>query len=144
YGQRADAGACNTSRRLHPRFRLKGDQRDDVMALNDPQLNQLNETVAKTGEFERCATPDGVFDLHGNLLEWTRGPQPLLMGGHYLDGKRHGVGCTYVTDGHGSEYHDFTTGFRCCKPADPKGISDAPEPPQPASAGGDSRDPPGM
>src|SRR5690606_18270264 len=36
------------------------------------------------------------------------------------------------------------TGFRCCNPADPKGISDAPEPPQPASAGDDSRDPPGM
>ena len=140
YGPKEVAGACNTNRRVHPRTRLAGDQRDDVLALNDPQLNQLKDTVSKTGEFEKCVTPDGVFDLHGNLLEWTRGEKPLLMGGHYVDGKMHGAGCTYVTDGHGAEYHDFTTGFRCCMPADKSALGE-PEPPKPAPGG---RDPAGM
>lgn len=150
YGQQEIADACNVNRRVHPRTRLRGDQRDDVSALNDPELNQLKNTVARTGEFEKCQTPEGIFDLHGNLLEWTRGEKPLLMGGHYVDGKRHGPGCTYVTDGHGAEYHDFTTGFRCCQQPDPAALSahltarrKAP-PPRAAAIPEGARDPAGM
>jgi formylglycine-generating enzyme len=150
YGAQEISGACNTSRRMHPRSRLHADQRDDVAALNDPRLNQLKDTVALTGSFEQCVTPEGVHDLHGNLLEWTRGQQPLLMGGHYVDGKQHGLGCSYVTDGHGAQYHDFTTGFRCCQKPDPDKLARfrAAEPePAPAAVPpmpGDARDPPGM
>jgi formylglycine-generating enzyme required for sulfatase activity len=152
YGIQPIADACNTSRRIHPGSRLHAERRHDSVALNDPQLNQLSDTIAKTGEFDRCVTPEGVFDLHGNLLEWTRGEVPMLMGGHYVDGKQHGPGCTYETDGHGSQYHDFTTGFRCCAKPDPDALAaraDAGAPTTPAVAqapahAGDSRDPPGM
>jgi formylglycine-generating enzyme len=150
YGARAIPNACNTNRRMHPRTRLYGDQRADSEALNDPALNQLKDTVAPTGAFDKCVTPEGVHDLHGNLLEWTRGDQPLLMGGHYLDGKTHGAGCSYVTDGHGAEYHDFTTGFRCCKQPDQALLAahraaEAQTAPAALPApSGDSRDPPGM
>lgn len=121
YGNEEKKGACNTQRPIHPSSLVHGNRKDDVISLNDPRLNQQKETVSKTGSFEECVTPDGVFDMHGNLLEWTRGtePRPLLMGGHYVDGKIHGKGCTYVTDGHGPEYHDFTTGFRCCAQPNP-------------------------
>ena len=116
YGAKPEPGACNTHRPIHPSSLVHGQRREDAVGLNDPRLNQQKETVAPTGSFSACVTPEGVADLHGNLLEWTRGDQPVLMGGYYLDGKTHGAGCLYVTDGHGPEYHDFTTGFRCCRP----------------------------
>ena len=119
YGTEFEKGACNIARRLHPVVRVHGKYQHDSVILNDPKLNQLDETVAKTGEFAKCATPEGVHDMQGNLLEWTAGDKKaLLMGGHYLEAKLHGKGCRYVTAGHGPEYHDFTTGFRCCKKAD--------------------------
>lgn len=117
YGAAERHDACNTHRPIHPSSIIHGERRTDSVALNDPRLNQVPNTIAKTGEFDQCVTPEGVYDLHGNLLEWTRGEKPLLMGGHYLDGVQHGPGCTYVTDAHGADYHDFTTGFRCCMPA---------------------------
>ncbi|MFO0569641.1 MAG: SUMF1/EgtB/PvdO family nonheme iron enzyme [Polyangiaceae bacterium] len=128
YGMSYDKRACNVERRLHPVVRLHGKYMHDSVTLNEPKLNQLDDTVAKTGEFVGCTTPDGVSDLYGNLLEWTQGDKKaLLMGGHYVEAKLHGKGCRYVTAGHGPEYHDFTTGFRCCKKADKE--------PPPADAG---------
>ncbi len=116
YGNIRQPTACNDSYRGHPVDRLlpgKGRPRD-VLTLNDPRINQLPSTVSKTGTYPACVTPDGVYDLIGNLLEWTRGPRPLLMGGHYVDSQVNGQGCTYVTMDHDAQYHDFTTGFRCC------------------------------
>lgn len=159
YGMEYEKGACNVARRLHPVLRVHGKYLHDSVILNDPKLNQLTDTVAKTGEFSGCSTPEGVFDMQGNLLEWTQGDQKaLLMGGHYVEAKLHGKGCRYVTAGHGAEYHDFTTGFRCCKKADKEALAqlaDAPAP-APASAsasapvassapsGAGPSDPPGM
>ncbi|MBX3126522.1 MAG: SUMF1/EgtB/PvdO family nonheme iron enzyme [Polyangiaceae bacterium] len=149
YGAKLQKGACNIARREHPMTRLTGGQhRTDAVSLNNPRLNQLSDTVAKTGEFERCATPEGVMDLHGNLLEWTRSTyvRPLAMGGFYLDGATHGAGCSYVTSAHGAQYHDFTTGFRCCKKPDKAALgalSGAPPLPVPRATD-DSRDPAGM
>ena len=120
YGVKEMPGACNTSRPIHPSSVVHGRRREDSVSLNDPRLNQQPDTVARTGEFARCVTPEGVHDLHGNLLEWTRGDKPLLMGGHYLDGNQHGPGCTYVTDAHVAQYHDFSTGFRCCQAPEPE------------------------
>jgi formylglycine-generating enzyme required for sulfatase activity len=135
YGMEAVKGACNTERALQPGIKVFGENRRDSVSMNDPRLNQMPDTVAHTGEFARCATPEGVHDLEGNLLEWTQGDErSLLMGGHYLDAVKHGRGCRYVTAGHGPEYHDYTTGFRCCRAADPL-VQAAPGPP---------RDPPGM
>ena len=33
----------------------------------------------------------------------------------YLDTHKHGDGCDYVTTAHAPKYHDYSTGFRCCK-----------------------------
>jgi formylglycine-generating enzyme required for sulfatase activity len=144
YGNKRAPGACNDSYRGHPVDRLlpgKGRPRDAV-TLNDPRINQLPSTVALTGSHPGCATPEGVFDLSGNLLEWTRGPRPLLMGGHYIDSTVNGPGCTYVTPDHDARYADFTTGFRCCAAAAPEAVrawkaSGAPVQ-QPGAAGRDA------
>ncbi len=133
YGMTEDASACNTTRALHPSVEIFGKLKNDSVSLNHPKLDQLPDTLEPTGKFSRCVTPEGVYDLQGNLLEWTQGDQKaLLMGGHFVEAKQHGAGCRYVTAGHGPDYHDYTTGFRCCqKPSAPVVTAE-------------SRDPPGM
>jgi formylglycine-generating enzyme len=85
--------------------------------LNDTRNNQLEGTVAKTGAFPDCVTDQGVYDMVGNLHEWTADPNGTFQGGYWLDTSQHGDGCAYRTIAHGFEYHDYSTGFRCC--ADP-------------------------
>jgi len=85
--------------------------------LNDPRNNQLENTVAKTGAHPDCVTDRGVFDMVGNLHEWTADPNGTFQGGYWLDTSEHGEGCAYRTIAHGYEYKDYSTGFRCC--ADP-------------------------
>lgn len=91
-------------------------QRDyDFDNLNDPRLNQLKGTLARAGAFPRCKTTEGVFDMVGNLHEWTADPAGTFRGGYYLDVELNGSGCDYRTTAHHDKYHDYSTGFRCCK-----------------------------
>jgi formylglycine-generating enzyme len=84
-------------------------------AMNDPRLNQLGHTVAKTGEHEGCASEWGVYDMVGNVHEWVDDPTGTFLGGFYLDASQNGEGCNYQTTAHAFGYHDYSTGFRCCK-----------------------------
>lgn len=124
YGKTHRKGACNDTTAIHPvSLVFPGRARHDSKTLNDPRLNRQPNTLAKTGSFQQCVTPEGVHDMVGNLLEWTKGhTRPLLMGGHYIDSKINGDGCHYVTPDHKEHYRDFTTGFRCCKDADPDSL----------------------
>jgi formylglycine-generating enzyme required for sulfatase activity len=87
--------------------------------LNDPRLNQQRGGLAKTGEYAACVSPDGIFDCVGNVHEWVDEPDPQghgrFRGGFYGDAENNGSGCTYVTHAHAPTYHDYSTGFRCCK-----------------------------
>ncbi|MBX3233202.1 MAG: SUMF1/EgtB/PvdO family nonheme iron enzyme [Labilithrix sp.] len=87
--------------------------------LNDPRNNQLEGGLAKTGAYPDCVTDEGVFDMVGNLSEWTADPNGTFQGGLWLDTTQHGEGCAYRTISHEFQYHDYSTGFRCC--ADPTG-----------------------
>jgi formylglycine-generating enzyme required for sulfatase activity len=78
--------------------------------------------LAHTGSHPKCASPDGVFDLVGNLHEWVdEGPDAnghgRFRGGWYGDAENNGPGCLYVTSAHEPTYHDYSTGFRCCADA---------------------------
>jgi sulfatase modifying factor 1 len=84
------------------------------LELNDPRLNQLDGTVAKTGAFADCVNDYGVYDMVGNLHEWTADPNGTFQGGFWLDTNLHGEGCAYRTIAHEYTYHDYSTGFRCC------------------------------
>jgi hypothetical protein len=88
------------------------------LALNDPRLNQMEGTVAKTGAFVECTNDYGVYDMVGNLDEWTADPNGTFQGGFWLDTDLHGEGCAYRTIAHDFAYHDYSTGFRCCASAD--------------------------
>ncbi|MEO7110088.1 MAG: SUMF1/EgtB/PvdO family nonheme iron enzyme [Polyangiaceae bacterium] len=84
------------------------------LELNDPRLDQLPDTVAKTGSSSGCVTDEGVFDMVGNLDEWTADTNGTFQGGCWLDTSQHGDGCAYRTIAHDFQYHDYSLGFRCC------------------------------
>lgn len=57
--------------RVHP----YGDEHEPHrcnLAEDDEDLSTLH--VAPSGQFSRCVTPEGVFDLAGNVAEWTNEP----------------------------------------------------------------------
>lgn len=85
--------------------------------MNDPRLNQLPDSVARTGQFTRCSNRFGVRDMVGNLHEWIerhQGNLGVFRGGFYADSRINGAGCNYTTIAHSPSYHDYSTGFRCC------------------------------
>ena len=89
--------------------------------LNDPALGQVDGALAKPGDHPECMNDFGVFDMVGNLHEWVA-TDPAAMhgafaGGYYLDTTINGDGCNYKTSAHAHDYHDYSTGFRCCAPA---------------------------
>ena len=87
--------------------------------LNDSRNNQLEGSVAKTGAFAECVNDVGAYDMVGNLHEWTADPNGTFQGGYWLDTSQHGDGCAYRTIAHAFDYHDYSTGFRCCADVTP-------------------------
>lgn len=87
--------------------------------LNDPRLGQVEGTLALTGEHDRCVNDYGVFDMVGNAHEWVATDLALehgtFAGGYFLDTSINGDGCNYATRAHAHDYHDYSTGFRCCQ-----------------------------
>lgn len=83
--------------------------------MNDPRLNQFKGGLAPTGKFKKCKNGFGVYDMVGNLHEWTASTAGTFRGGYYLDTHINGEGCDYKTTAHDAKYHDYSTGFRCCK-----------------------------
>lgn len=86
--------------------------------LNDPRLDAVPGGLARTGTFGKCTNAWRVYDMVGNLHEWTASPAGTFRGGYFLDTSINGEGCEYKTLAHDASYHDYSTGFRCC--ASPK------------------------
>jgi len=115
YGDTYVAGACNDTRAVHPVIEVYGPGATFSQAeLNDPQLNQLADSVDPTGANAACVTAEGVYDMHGNLNEWTSDAAGTHRGGDYVEAVINGPGCLYVTTANAFTDHDFSTGFRCC------------------------------
>jgi sulfatase modifying factor 1 len=122
YGPRHVPGRCNDGR-VGPVPRLFGPGNVFHAAqMNDPRVNQLPGTLARSGSHRRCTNRFGVFDMVGNLHEWveatTRSGRGVFRGGYYVDVHINGEGCDYATRAHNPGYHDYSIGFRCC--ADPR------------------------
>lgn len=147
YGPRKRAGICNSGKR-HLLARFYGENPrlwSYHHAFNDPRLDQVPGFLARTGAFRRCVTDTGLYDMVGNLHEWVSDtiepttssvvPVPraalarldrqaghgVFMGGFYSTRDEHGNGCGFVTIGHQPSYHDYSTGFRCCRAPAPRG-----------------------
>jgi hypothetical protein len=89
--------------------------------LNEPALGQVDGALGKTGEHIGCVNGWGLYDMVGNLHEWVATdpalPNGTFAGGYYLDTTLNGDGCHYRTVAHAHDYHDYSTGFRCCADA---------------------------
>jgi formylglycine-generating enzyme len=118
YGAERVTGRCNDAgyspmMRLFPQvttsWTLVG-----MTEMNDARLNQLDQTLSPTGSHDQCTNDYGVYDMVGNLHEWTNDPNGTFQGGYYLDTHKNGDGCSYRTVAHEFTYHDYSTGFRCC------------------------------
>jgi hypothetical protein len=119
YGASHERGRCNDTAHVSPMYQLYPQVRQSwrligMTEMNDPRLNQVDGTVARTGENHDCSNEWGVYDMVGNLHEWTDDPNGTFQGGWYLDTTENGAGCDYRTDAHDYTYHDYSTGFRCC------------------------------
>lgn len=119
YGQKHWPGYCNDAGVSPLGLLHHGRALHDFQSMTDPRLNQVPGSLARTGSFDRCRNEYGVFDMSGNLHEWTAETAGEFHGGYYLDTSSLGEGCEYVTDGHDRGYRDYSTGFRCCVDASP-------------------------
>ncbi len=104
---------------------------------NNPRLNREPGFLAPTGEYPGCVNDRGLHDMVGNLHEWVADPvtsrlrrevpleygdhelgprgNGVFMGGYFSSQHEHGHGCSHVTTAHRPDYHDYSTGFRCCR-----------------------------
>jgi formylglycine-generating enzyme required for sulfatase activity len=144
YGDAFEEGRCNVGKSHLLSLRHGKDPRawkyDEH--FNDPELCQAPGFLGRTGEHAGCVSVEGAFDLVGNLHEWVAdrvdpslaGKLPLtegirrrlgsntgkgvFMGGFFSTTNEHGRGCSFVTAAHEPSYHDYSTGFRCCRELD--------------------------
>ena len=97
YGDVRQANVCTDTSRTSPLITLHGGAHTPE-TMNDPNLNQEPNTLARAGEAEGCTNGYGVHDMVGNIHEWT--DDAGFRGGYYLDTKLNGEGCDYVTTAH--------------------------------------------
>jgi protein-disulfide isomerase/uncharacterized membrane protein/peroxiredoxin len=71
----------------------------------------------KTGSLTGCRTPDGIYDLAGNLGEWVEqeSARATLAGGDWRGGER--SACNRRSNTFGAGQRNNSTGFRCCADA---------------------------
>jgi len=100
-------------------------------SIQKPGLNRVAGGLAKTGEYAGCKTDTGVWDLFGNLEEWTSQrlrdaksnnfcvgeERGVFRGGFYAESKANGRGCYYWNRCHSASQNDYSIGFRCCASA---------------------------
>lgn len=118
YGWKRDATACNIDKKWRK-------PNDAILASSsaspeviEAELERLSQRVP-AGSMPRCRSAYGVFDMGGNVDEWTenvtRGGKPfrsLFKGGHWCGGARNR--CRPATDSHDETTKYYAEGFRCC------------------------------
>jgi sulfatase modifying factor 1 len=128
YGEEYEEGRCNVNRiGRHildkyfpdiPHLKRAGKEFNDPRLLIDPDYLEW------TGQSASCVTPDGLFDMDGNLSEWVSETveKPDGLHGTFAGNAFIGYassGCGRWTDAHAAAYHDYSLGTRCC--ATPRG-----------------------
>lgn len=115
YGWERDATACNIDRPYNlPDFEAFSHARKIA-----PEMERLDQRVP-SGSRPRCKSPFGVFDMTGNVDEWTRNESPKpernvdissLKGGYFGPIRAR---CRPVTRSHNRWFRFYQVGFRCC------------------------------
>jgi hypothetical protein len=129
YGYTRDATACNID---------KAAIQVDEGALKRPDRRAAEVARLWQGEASgsrpNCKSPFGVFDMTGNVDEWTvnetGNPHKSALKGGYWSWVR--GRCRAVTAGHEEDFRYYQIGWRCC--ADPGASTTGPRPAPPATA----------
>jgi len=90
----------------------------DPDACNTETKEGRDRNLTQSGSFKGCLSPLGVFDMSGNLMEWTqtsfeKDPKRFIMkGGSYLR-PNYAARCSYRYPAP-QDLRDMEFGFRCC------------------------------
>jgi hypothetical protein len=128
YGYERDTTACVMDRSWRPFKEGALQPRDGQQAREE--LDRLWQGEP-SGSRAACRSPFGVYDMTGNVDEWTRtvrssGYSSVLKGGYWGPVRAR---CRPATRAHNEDFVAYQQGFRCC------GESEAEVPaPRPASA----------
>jgi formylglycine-generating enzyme required for sulfatase activity len=110
YGFDRDKDACVTDKAWRPYDPDAYYKKGAVVA----ELDKLWQGLA-SGAQPKCKSPFGVYDLTGNVDEWTRssiGGRPSILKGGYWGPVR--TRCRPSTRAHGESHAFYQQGFRCC------------------------------
>jgi hypothetical protein len=119
YGYTRDATACVIDDHWRPYHETALRPRDGANAA--AELDHLWQGVP-SGSYARCKSPFGVYDLTGNVDEWTKsvrdGERPSILKGGYWGPVR--TRCRPATRSHDENHIFYQQGFRCCADAGAK------------------------
>ncbi len=113
YGYDRDSDACVFDRAWREPDAAALVSRDSERAV--AELDRLWQGEP-SGSRPRCRSPFGVFDMTGNVDEWTSANVPgerpsVLKGGYWGVGRNR---CRPSTRAHGRDFAYYQIGFRCC------------------------------
>lgn len=115
-GYRRDADACVVDRPWRFVDAEALAVRDSYAAL--AEIDSLWQGVS-SGSRPLCRSPFGVYDMTGNVDEWTRSTRPdgfrsILKGGYWGPVRDR---CRPSTRAHDESFYFYQQGFRCCADA---------------------------
>ena len=108
-----------------------GNKRRVGMCNSDIPRPQEKVLPSPSGSFPECQSPEGVFDLNGNVSEWVEDDwrdfdhnqkrwksqkegHKTLRGGTMWSQTHYGQDCTSRHGHHRNTWHNRDDGFRCC------------------------------
>lgn len=117
YGWTRDASSCVVDRAWRPFTEGALQPRDGEGAR--AELDRLWQ-AEPSGSRGTCKSPFGVYDMTGNVDEWTRsgrstGFSSILKGGYWGPVRAR---CRPATRAHNEDFVAYQQGFRCCGEAD--------------------------
>jgi hypothetical protein len=86
----------------------------------DPPCASGDDCPVATGSLATCESPDGIFDLSGNLKEWTEDPEPDMSPEGYrprggsFDNIAGGMSCDFKFTVLPTGFRHENLGYRCC------------------------------
>ena len=140
YGYTRDSSACVVDRNWRQFTEGALSPRDGARARDE--LDRLWQ-AEPSGSRGACKSPFGVYDMTGNVDEWTRTVRPtgfssILKGGYWGPVRAR---CRPATRAHNEDFVAYQQGFRCCADSNASVAAPKPTPPLASFPGADAGTP---